>query len=161
MQRKNSVLITRHRRLYKSGIALIMAITVIVTVATVLALALSMTNVTSKKTSDLYLYEQAAILTHSAAEYSVLRMSQEQPCSLKELNFKYNNIFDVNATMKYIAIAGSTCATNASTLPSSLYGTTTYPDSNGTVILDIAVSVTDTNITTEPIRYFRRTIQKL
>lgn len=159
MQRKNSLLIAQKKK-NRNGIAMIMAISVIVIVATILSLSLRLTSTTTKKTSDLYLYEQAAILSYSAAEYAVLRMSQAQPCSLDQLNFTYNGIYDVNTTMRYISLAGSSCETNANANGTN-YGTITYPASNGTVILDITVSVNDTTVTSEPIRYFRRTIQKL
>ena len=151
MQRKNSLL--------RNGMAMIMAVAVLVIIATILALSLSLTTQTTKKTTDLYLYEQAAILSHSAAEYAMLKMSQANPCSIAALNFRYNNTFDINATMRYISIAGSACEANA-IADGTNYGTTTYLQSNGSVILDIAVTANPTG-TTEPIRYFRRTIQKL
>ena len=156
MQRKNSLLKSSH----KSGMAMIMAIAVIVIIATIMALSLSLTTITTKKTGDLYLYEQAAILSHSAAEYAVLRMSQVAPCSLPSIDFPYNNTYDVNVTMRYVSFAGTACETHSNN-DGTNYGTTTYLKSDGTVIMDIAVSVTDTTVTTEPIRYFRRTIQKL
>jgi len=151
MQRKNSLL--------RDGMAMIMAVAVLVIIGTILALSLSLTTQTTKKTTDLYLYEQAAILSHSAAEYAMLKMSQANPCSLKNIDFRYNSTYDVNATMKYISIAGSDCESNA-TASGVNYGTTTYSASNGSVILDITVTANPTG-TTEPIRYFRRTIQKL
>ena len=155
MQRKNSLL--RHR----SAMAMIMAISVIVIIATILALSLSLTSKTTKKTTDLYLYEQATVLSHSAAEYAMLKLSQANPCSIKNLDFTYNNIYDINISMEYITVAGSDCESNATHVGAN-YATITYPASNGTVILDVAVSVPqDRNITTEPIRYFRRSIQKL
>ena len=152
MQRKNSIL-------KKSGIAMIMAIIVIVTVATIMALSLSLTATTTKKTGDLYLYEQSSILSHSAAEYAMLKIAEVAPCSLPALNFPYNGIYDINITMAYLSTPG-TCRTNA-TADGTNYANLTHEASNGTVIMDITVSVTDTTITSEPIRYFKRTIQKL
>lgn len=158
MQRKNSLLKSSSKR---NGMAMIMAIAVIVVISTIMALSLSLTNTTSKKTSDLYLYEQAVILSHSAAEYAVLRMSQVAPCSLPNIDFPYNNTYDINITMRYISFAGSACETNALADTTNI-GTTTTLESDGTVIMDITVSIPDNiNVSTEPIRYFRRTIQKL
>lgn len=151
MQRKNSLL--------RNGMAMIMAIAVIVIIATILALSLALTTQTSKKTTDLYLYEQAAILSHSAAEYAMLKMSQANPCSLTTLNYPYNNTYDINTTMSYITFPGSPCNTNAIANGTN-EANTTYPASDGTVILDIAIQ-TKAGVATEPIRYFRRTIQKL
>ena len=155
MQRKNSILKSTH----KSGMAMIMAITVIVIMATIMALSLSLTTQTTKKTSDLYLYEQATILSHSAAEYAMLRASLVTPCSFKGTSFSYNNTFDINISMQYIANNPSACHTNANANTIE-YSTIAFPASNGTVIMDITVSSKD-DISTEPIRYFRRSIQKL
>ncbi len=157
MQRKNSLLIKPAKQLYKRGMAMIMAIAVLVIIATIMALSLALSSQTTKRTTDLYLYEQAVILSHSAAEYAMLKMSQVNPCSLTTLNYSYNNTYDINTSMKYIPLNGSTCATNAGT---DILGLTTYPASDGTVILDVTVS-TKAGIAPEPIRYFRRTIQKL
>lgn len=162
MQRKNCILNRSPYKRSRSGMAMIMAITVIVTIATILALSLQLSTQTSKKTVDLYLYEQAALLSHSATEYTMLKISQATPCSIDRLDFNYNGSFDVNASMHYISVAGSPCDGNAS-LDGTNLATVTYPSSSGaTVIIDIAVSVPKSlNLTTQPIRYFRRTIQKL
>jgi type II secretory pathway pseudopilin PulG len=153
MQRKNSILKTTH----KNAMAMVMAIIVIVVISTIMALSLSLTTQTSKKTSDLYLYEQAVILSHSAAEYAMLRASLVNDCNFSGTNFTYNSAFDINISMKYIATNPSTCYTNANT-QGILYSTVAYPASNGTVVMDITVTST---LGTEPIRYFRRSIQKL
>lgn len=160
MQRKNSILkISSHKKTSRSGMAMIMAIAVIVIVATILALSLSLTSQTSKKTTDLYLYEQATLLSHSAAEYAMLKMSQANPCSIATLNYNYNNVYDITTSMFYISTAGSACDTNATAI-NRRRGVTTNPASDGTVILDVSIA-TQPGLTTEPIRYFRRTIQKL
>ena len=108
----------------------------------------------------MYLYEQAALLSHSAAEYAMLKISQAAPCSIDSLNYTYNGIYNIQTDMKYITTAGSACKTNSDADGSTL-APITYEPSNGTVLLDITVSVTDKNVTSEDIRYFRRTIQKL
>jgi len=157
MQRKNYLLKNNSS---KSGFAMIMAIMVIVVVATILTLSMSLTAVTSKKTADIYLYEQATILSHSAAEYAMLKISKAAPCSIDTLSYTYNSIYDINMTMRYHANAGSNCNVNSSADGTNATNVVNV-NSDGTVILDIAVSVTDTNVTSEPIRYFRRSIQKL
>ena len=161
MQRKNNLLKTSHKKMRK-GIAMIMAIAVIVIIATIMALYLALTTQTTKRTTDLYLYEQAVLLSQSAAEYGMLKASQQNPCSLNELNFSYPNsnpIYDVNISMQYISFAGTSCDGNA-THAHIKYTTVTDPESDGTALMDITVS-TKTGIATEPIRYFRRSIQKL
>jgi type II secretory pathway pseudopilin PulG len=156
MQRKNSFLKTGSSR---SGIAMIMAIAVIVIVSTIMALAISMASKTSKQTIDLYLYEQSVLLAKSAAEYTLLRISLDNnatnPCNVQSLNFT-QDIYDINVSVRY------SYTSYPATCPASVrFAGVATPEQNGSVLLDIAVGVNDTTVTTEPIRYFRRTIQKL
>ena len=62
MQRKNSFLKVSALRRKSGGFAMIMAIVVIVVIATIMALSISLTAQTTKRTSDLYLYDQADVL---------------------------------------------------------------------------------------------------
>lgn len=148
----------------RNGMAMIMAIIVLVIIATIMALSLALTTQTSKKTTDIYLHEQAVLLSHSSAKYAMLKISQAPPCSLANIApFSYNEMFDINITMKYISLSSSSCDGNAGT---NKYATVTYVDpdgeftTDGTVILDITVS-TKADVVTEPIRYFRRSFQKM
>jgi len=152
MQRKNSIL-----KSGRSGIAMIMALAVIVIIATIMALSLSLTTQTAKRTSDIYLYEQAVLLSQSAAEYGMLKLSQAAPCSLTPINFTYNTIYNVNIDMNYISKLNSDCYNNSNAI-GKVYTTVTYPDTDGTVLMDITITA---NAGNEPIRYFRRSIQKL
>lgn len=155
MQRKNS------RVMHTKGFAMIMAIAAIIIVSTILALSLSLSSQTTKQTADIYLYEQAKLLSRAAAEYAVLELSYVNPCSLagNELDFRYNNTFDVNISLAYIPFAGSDCDSNASAVGAEL-NTTSSQISDGTVIIDVAVTANPSGVT-EPLRYFRRTLQKL
>ena len=163
MQRKNYFLMpfksTARKVTSRNGIAMIAAITVLVIISTIMALSLSLTTQTTKRTTDLYLYEQSVLLSQSAAEYALLKISQETPCSIPSVDFRYNSTFDVNITMQYIFTNPSTCKTN-SDVDSSGFATVTYANSNGSVLMDITITANPTG-TTEPIRYFRRSIQKL
>lgn len=143
---------------------MIMAIGVIVIIATIMAISLSMTATTTKKTTDLYIYEQAVLLSKSAAEYGLLRISQSPPCSISNLNFSPDvdgdgnpDYYDINISMQYIYDSNASCIANGGTL----YTTVTNEEQNGSVLMDIAVSVNDTSVASEPIRFFRRSIQKL
>ncbi len=152
MQRKNNILISA-----RSGIAMIMAISVIVIVATIMALSLALTSQTSKKSSDLYLYEQSVLLSKSATEYALLRIAQDGPCThINDLNFNQDKFYDINISLLYIYDNTTNPCTAAQT-----YATVTTPEQNGSVLMDVTVSVTDPTVVSEPIRYFRRTIQKL
>ncbi len=150
MQRKNYILKTS-----RSGIAMIMAIIVIVTIATIMSLALSLTAQTSKRTTNLYLYEQSVLLAKGATEYALLRIAQDNnstsPCNVTNLDIEEEN-YDINITIQYIYTAG---------VCTGQYATVTTPEQNGSALIDVSVSVNDTTVSTEPIRYFRRTIQKL
>ena len=135
---------------------MIMAIGVIVLIGTIMALSLTLTSVTSKKTTNLYLHEQVILLSKSATEYALLKIAEDGPCThTDDLIFTHDLIYDVNISLRYIYTAPSPC-TLAQT-----YTTVTTDEQNGSVLMDVAISVTDTSVTTEPIRYFRRTIQKL
>jgi len=163
MQRKNSIL----KRAHRSGIAMIMAIAVIVILATIMALAISLTSQTTKRTTDVYLYEQSALLAHSAAEYALLRISQSPPCSNLNTTFTQDGLYNITINLRYVYYddpttplineAQALCTANGGTL----YTTVTTPEQNGSVLMDVTVDVNDTTVATEPIRYFKRTIQKL
>ncbi len=146
MQRKNNLLKPVKKR---GGFAMIMAITVLVLMATIMAASLAMSAKTTKSTVDLYVYEQSVLLSKSAAEYALLYISKNG--CVNNLNFKHD-YYDINIDMKYIFSTASTCED---------YFQVTTPEQSGSVLMDVTVSVTDPKITSEPIKYFRRTIQKL
>jgi Tfp pilus assembly protein PilX len=160
VQRKNNILrnsCSKHR----SGFAIIMALTVIVVIGTIMALSIALTTQTTKRTTDMYLYEQAALLSNSAAEYALLRISQAAPCSIPSLNFTHDTMYDINITMEYIFNDPSPCTTAAGDDwfdPNFIV----EEDTDGTVLMDITVSVpTSKNVSSEPITFFRRSLQKL
>lgn len=161
MQRKNNFLKTSYRKT-RSAMAMIMAIAVIVVIATILALSLSLTTLTSKKTTDLYLYEQSVLYSKSAAELALLDIAKEGCINNKTYSFD-SGLYDVNITMLYVYteantnVAGTTNCTPYTKTPSTPNYIMTH-EQNGSVLMDITVS---TDEGTEPIRYFRRTIQKL
>ena len=163
MQRKNHILNTSHlKKSYKvrrDGFAMMMAISVLVVVATIMALSLSMTSLTTKRTTDLYLYEQAVLLSKSATEYALLQISQSAPCDVTTLNFSAPDPFsyyDININMKYIYSDNSVCTND-----SEKYFQISTPEQSGSVLMDVTVSIDDENITSEPIKFFRRSLQKL
>lgn len=151
MQRKNYIL----RAAYKSkraGIAMIMAIIVLVVISTIMILSLSLTSETSKKTTDLYLYEQAALYSRSAAELALLEIA-EHGCQ-NSYNTTFDGIYDANVSMKYIY-------TNTVGACDKYFDINTT-EQNGSVLMDVTISVDPAkNLSSEPITYFRRTIQKL
>jgi len=173
MQRKNNFLMpiksnvnniiykkifTRSRRNFKTtssnGIAMIMAIVVIVIISTIMIFSLSMTTLTTKKTTDLYLHEQAVLYSKSVAELALLEIA-EKGCQ-NSFNINFDGIYDANITMKYIYTSATTNIDSVNCNEYISYIQTN--EQNGSVLMDISIS---SNVGTEPISYFRRTIQKL
>ena len=140
------------------------ALIFMVLVATLGALALSLSTTTVKQTSDLYLREQAELLVQSATEYALLAISGHainttNGC-LNTINATYptdgaDKLFDINISLYYM---GNGLPEGCQTLTRNLNNITTT-DSNITVVIDTIVSTAD-GISTEPIRLHRRTIQK-
>ena len=156
MQRKNRIL-KQHRR----GIAMIMAIAVIVILTTIMALTLQMTTQTTKQTINDYIHKQAILLTRSATEYTLLRISgvdRTTTSCLRSLHGTYQQYYDIDIAIQYIGLSGECTGANDNYIVDA---NVTDPNSKGSVILDVVVSVNDKNITSEPIRYHRRTLQKL
>ncbi|MDD5158067.1 hypothetical protein [Sulfurimonas sp.] len=164
MQRKNYILRTNFKG-KRAGIAMIMAIIVVVVISTIMVLSLILTSETTKKTADLYLYEQAVLYSRSAAELALLEIANNgcQNSFNQVLGNAGEIQYDANISMQYIYtgpatnIAGTACTPYNPTSP--LYITT--PEQNGSVLMDITITLHDSSIANEPITYFRRTIQKL
>ena len=144
----------------RRGFSLITAIVFMILVATLGTLALSLSNLSVKQTSDLYLREQAELLAQSATEYALLAISGHDFSAncLNTINATYTDgttiLFDINISLYYL---GNGLPSGCSTLTNNLNNIDTN-DSNRTVIID--AFVTDHNLSTEPIRIHRRTIQK-
>ena len=150
----------------RKGFSLITAIIFIVLVSTIAALALSFSTFSTKQTSDLFLREQAELLVQSGTEYALLAISghdiKTNGC-LNAINAQYPQagataMFNINVTINYLGRGLASASNNNCNILSDLVAT---DDSNITVIIDTIVSTTtDNNISTEPIRLHRRTIQK-
>jgi hypothetical protein len=149
------------KRTSRSAFAMIMAIIVIIIISTIMAFSLSLTTQTAKTTTDTYLYEQAILYSKSAAELALLEIAKtniaEEGClNSFETDFPdelgNESLFQAKVTMKYIYSAEVTGCDK--------YFIITTPEQNGTVLMDITITTKD-EIATEPIRYFRRSIQKL
>ncbi|WP_263832550.1 type II secretion system protein [Sulfurospirillum oryzae] len=151
----------------RRGFTLITAIIFIVLVASIAALALSFSSFSTKQTTDLFLREQAELLVQSGTEFALLAISGHDINTtngcLNAINAQYpkagaNAIFDINVTINYLGRGLATASNNNCNILSDLVETA---DSNRTVIIDTIVSTnTDNNISSEPIRLHRRTIQK-
>lgn len=156
MQRKNTLLkfnSYRNAPLKRSGFAMIMAIVIIIIIATTMTLSLSLSTQTNKRTLDIYLHEQVELYAKSATELAMLYIAKNG-CTDDNFNTTLNEIYTINVVMRYAypaqAPTGCTSYFNTSSL-----------EQGASVLMDVTVSVNNPNIVSEPIRYFRRTIQKL
>ena len=163
MQRKNNLLMPLKSR-GRKAFAMIMAIIVLIVIGGLMAFSLSLVAQTGKRTTDIYLYEQAVLVSKSAAELALLDIAQANPCTITTRNYVMdlngdgntnNDIYDVNVTLKYVYSAPSPCGVGN---VNNYFENITTEEQNGSVLMDITVT---TNEGSEPIRYFRRSIQKL
>ncbi len=145
----------------RNGFAMIMAIFFMILIATLLSYMLSTTTETAKRTTNIYVNEQAQLLAKSAVEYALLRVSgTDRSGGNCDNGFtavypdNVNPIFDISVSIKYIgfgALAGCT----------DYIGNIATEESNGTMLIDVYVSDNASLNLSEPIRYHRRTLQKL
>jgi hypothetical protein len=160
MQRKSRFLKQR------SGFAMIMAIFFMIVIATLLTYMLSSTTETAQRTTNTYINEQAQLLAKSAVEYAMLRVSGVNRAGgcVNGFNALYPDaakpIFDINVTIQYFGFGAITAGTGCN----DIVGIISTPESNGTMLIDVYVTSTTgvggLNLS-EPIRYHRRTLQKL
>jgi hypothetical protein len=149
----------------RKGIALIGAIIIMIVIAMLSTLMISFSTEGSKRTSDIYLQEQAQLMAKSAAEFTILAISGHDRDTnddgildgcINYVNSTYpasSPIFDINVTIRYIGFgSGNGCE--------SYIDSISTPESNGTVLLDVYVTSKD-GVSTEPIRYHKRALQKL
>lgn len=144
----------------RRGFGLITAIVIMITVATLMTLMLGLSSTSVKTTLDIYLKEQAELLSRSATEYALLAISGHDNSvdCIENINIAYpetNPTHEANVTIWYIG--NGIPATCLNILANNI----DTNESNLTVIIDTIVSVNQANTgITEPIRVHRRTIQK-
>lgn len=145
----------------RSGFAMIMAIFVVLLVALGGALLMRSGAQESKAVGDKYLRAQAQLLAKSATEYAVMRVQDfnaSNAACLNQLNITVynsngavagNEMFDINVSLAY----------SFRTTPAPAACTTLAADTgkDSTVLVD--VTVTDRNLSTEPVRINERSWQ--
>ncbi|MBD3842576.1 MAG: hypothetical protein IE909_11970 [Campylobacterales bacterium] len=138
----------------KNGFAMIMAIVVIVILATIASLSLHMSAFNSKQNTELYLRNQIEIIASSAFKYTY-ELIQFKPCTdllAAQKEFYVNSIYHVNIDVVY----STTPDCNA-----SLFYTQSPSIDDNLARIDISVEVNDNSVSSEPIRYFKRFLQKI
>jgi len=167
MQRQVRIL---NRAGKRAAFALMAAIFLMLLVSLMLLKMLSYSSENSQQVINEYLLEQATLVAYGATEYTMLQLSTDDrsvACT-KNISMSYpasgTKIFDVNVTVQYVwatgmAPGGTDCGNTAVTGNTVTVNT---PAQNGSAYIDVAVSSDDTNLQLdEPIRVFRRTLQKL
>lgn len=146
----------------RKGFSLIMAIFFIVLVSTLGALALSLSTQSAKQTFDVYLREQAELLAQSATEYAILAISAHDReatgnCINDITNIRFpvadTPLFTTDIHIRYL---GRDLPAGCNKLGDNNLST---DDSNVTALIDVFVKSNE-DISVEPIRYHRRTLQK-
>lgn len=157
MQNKGYILMRR-------GFVMVMAIFFMVLVATLGAFALSLSSATAKHTTDIFLREQAELLAQGATEIAVQ--------NLLGMTFSAANCPDSNGNRRIVDTNFTPDGGGASLFAVTVDVVQIFGNINGcgtaistgasmgTVILDVTV-VANQNITNTPVRFHRRTIQKL
>jgi phosphohistidine swiveling domain-containing protein len=149
----------------RSGFAMILAIFIVVLVALGGVMLLSKAALGSKFIGDNYLRAQAELLAQSATEFAVMRaqgFDHSTGNCLNQLNITVNDAsgnptYDANVSLQYSfrnpVVAGFN---NACTLLEDNTSKDTM------ILMDVTVTThTDANLSTEPIRVFERSWQKL
>ncbi|MDL0089170.1 hypothetical protein [Campylobacter gastrosuis] len=142
----------------KRGFALIIAIVFVVLIASLGVLAMILSTTASKQSADMYVKDQVEIYAKSFTEYAVLRLLTHDfnTGCLDEINGDSKTYaatkLKLNAKITYYGKIGNCTGI-------SLTGDNKNP-SSGTVMIDVFVT-NDTNKEILPIRYHKRTLQKL
>ncbi len=143
----------------RKGFGLITAIVIMMTIALLMSMSIGLSTVTTKQTSDLFIKEQAKLLLRSATEYALLAISghDNKVNCIKNITINYpsstNPQYVANINIWYIA-------NNAPTTCPLLKNSISTNESNLTTILDVTVEAKSNLGISEPIRIYKRTIQK-
>ena len=148
----------------RSGIAMIMAVAVLVVLATIMAFSIQMTAKTGKRVVDIYVLNQAELYAKNAAEFALYKISRSSSrCSPASIGpFTIDGLYKVTVDLDY-AYADN----NASTCGSNDHVTLTNPPVGqpdreyGYVKIDVTVDVNSSSVNSEPIRVFRRYIEDI
>jgi len=147
------------RKFHKNGIAMIMAIAVIVVVGTIMALSLNMTAKTTKRNLDIYLYEQIEMLSDSAREYAMYKIENNTTlCAYNNFSvLGQDTLYDINIDIRYVTSAGCPGA-----YPNDFTADLDPDLLNDVAVLDITVLVDKTTSQMpEDIRFHKRYIENI
>jgi len=150
----------------RKAFSLVTAIIFLVLVATLAMFSLNLSATTAKQTTDVFLREQAELLAQSATEMAILQLLQTNfttmpaaDCPINTTFFRStfptneaaNSLFRVNVRLERLFGTIGNCVGTAIQSPNSV----------GIVILDTTVESINDARNIPPVRFHRRTIQKL
>lgn len=147
------------RALQRDGIAIIMAIMVIVIIGTIMALAVALTTETTQRNLNTYLYEQAEIMADSAREYAMYKIDTNTTQCVdfsSIIPITQDTFYNIDINASYVTPTG-TCGGGLD------FTTTPDPDlDNNVTILNITVSIDKSaTLTNEDIRFHKRYIENI
>ncbi|OQX59841.1 MAG: hypothetical protein B5M52_02210 [Helicobacteraceae bacterium 4484_230] len=163
---------TQSHILKRKGFALISAVFLLILISSMLLTMLSLSTETAKRTVNDYLNEQAVLLAYGATEQAVLAITGTDPTSgciqsIPSVNYPDTGspILTVSTTMRYIWSNSQTAGLDSTCLgyidsSQAAENQLTTDESSGAVVIDVVVS-TPSGFVDEPIRFHRRTLQKL
>jgi len=177
MQTKIHLLTAQNPLGKRNGFALMTAVFLMLLISILLLKMLSYTSETSQRTVNEYLSEQATLLTYSATEYALLAISgQERNVSSKciqTLSAVYPNnttpIFDINISIQYVwsnnltpttPLYPGTCQGYIDSAQAPTNQLTT-DESNGAAVIEVVVTSKASLELDQPIRQYRKSLQKL
>jgi len=158
----------KNRILKRGGFAIIAAVFLMLLITIMLLKMLSYSTETSKRTTNQYLYEQAVLLAYNATEFAMLQISQTDPsggCYGPTVSLVYPDscagtgkcMYNIDIKIDYVwhTATAPTAAGCSGTI------TVDTPEQNGSAYVDVVVSSHSDLGLDEPIRFHRKTLQKL
>lgn len=152
----------------RSGFAMILAIFVVVLIALGGVMLLNRVSIGVKAVEDNYIRTQAELLAESATEFAVMRAQDFNTSGGNCLNQLYitvqdstgiHNVYDVTVNLQY-SFSGAKPNNQCNTLDENTSGIITNHGAMVLVDTEVKTSV-GANLSTEPIRIFKRSWQKL
>ena len=142
---------------------MIMAVGVLVILATIMAFSIQTSSKTTKRVIDSYIKNQAELYAKNAAEYALYKISTSttncSPTTIPTFNLGDHDEYQIDIKIQY-AYSNIKCPTtsdNYVTLQSASSAARSY----GYAKIDVTVLVNDTTIASEPIRIFRRYLEDI
>lgn len=164
MQRQVRILKHSSRR----GFALITAVFLMILLSTMLLKMLSFSSSDAQQVVNDYLLEQAQLAAYGATEFAMLRISTEDHTAgcTQAISMDYpstgTKLFDVGITIQYVWNGVGPGGTNCdNTLVTGNTVSVTTAEQDGSAYIDVVVASDPALGLDEPIRFHRRTLQKL